>query len=38
MGALLTGDAPAVRVVEDGTLRGVVTLESIRAALRVEVQ
>jgi osmoprotectant transport system ATP-binding protein len=34
MGALLTGDAPAVRVVEDGALRGVVTLDSIRAALR----
>jgi osmoprotectant transport system ATP-binding protein len=34
LAALLTGDAPAVRVVADGTVRGVVTLDSIRSALR----
>jgi osmoprotectant transport system ATP-binding protein len=37
MAALLTGNAPAVQVLDDGVLLGVVTLESIRAALRVEV-
>jgi osmoprotectant transport system ATP-binding protein len=34
MAALLTSDAPAVRVVSNGSLLGSVTLESIRAALR----
>jgi osmoprotectant transport system ATP-binding protein len=34
MAALLTSDAPAVRVVEEGAPLGVVTLDSIRAALR----
>ena len=34
MAALLTSDAPAVRVVDDGSVRGLVTLDSIRAALR----
>jgi len=34
MAALLTSDAPAVRVVEAGLPLGVVSLESIRAALR----
>ena len=34
MAALLSAVAPAVRVVENGTLRGAVTFESIRAALR----
>jgi osmoprotectant transport system ATP-binding protein len=34
MAALLGADAPAVGVVADGTLRGTVTFESIRAALR----
>jgi osmoprotectant transport system ATP-binding protein len=34
MAALLTGDAPAVRVEDDGTALGVITLDSIRAALR----
>jgi osmoprotectant transport system ATP-binding protein len=34
LAALLTGDTPAVRVVADGTVRGVVTLDSIRAVLR----
>jgi osmoprotectant transport system ATP-binding protein len=34
MGALLTTDAPAVRVVDGEATLGVVTLESIRAALR----
>ena len=36
MGALLTSDAPAVRVAADGSVMGWVTLDSIRAALRVE--
>jgi osmoprotectant transport system ATP-binding protein len=34
MAALLTGDAPAVRVVANGSVVGSVTLDSIRAALR----
>jgi osmoprotectant transport system ATP-binding protein len=34
MAALLTSDAAAVRVIADGRAVGVVTLESIRAALR----
>jgi osmoprotectant transport system ATP-binding protein len=34
MAALLTTEAPAVRVVSDGSVLGSVTLESIRAALR----
>jgi osmoprotectant transport system ATP-binding protein len=34
MGALLTSDAPAVRVVENGSTVGIVTMESIRSALR----
>jgi hypothetical protein len=34
MAALLTSDAPAIRVVDNGAVAGVVTLESIRAALR----
>jgi osmoprotectant transport system ATP-binding protein len=34
MAALLTSDAPSVRVVDDGSAIGVVTLDSIRAALR----
>jgi hypothetical protein len=34
MGALLTSDAPAVRVIENASTLGVVTLESIRSALR----
>jgi osmoprotectant transport system ATP-binding protein len=34
MAALLTSDAAAVRVIDDGRAVGVVTLESIRAALR----
>jgi osmoprotectant transport system ATP-binding protein len=36
MAALLTSDAAAVRVVADGRVAGVVTLDSIRAALRLE--
>jgi osmoprotectant transport system ATP-binding protein len=38
MGALLATDAPAVRVVENGSTMGLVTLESIRSALRRESQ
>jgi CBS domain-containing protein len=34
MGALLTGDGPAVRVVDGGTVVGEITLDSLRAALR----
>jgi osmoprotectant transport system ATP-binding protein len=34
MAALLTSDAPAVPVVDDGRVVGVVTLDSIRSALR----
>jgi osmoprotectant transport system ATP-binding protein len=34
MGALLTSDAPAVRVIENASTLGIVTLESIRSALR----
>jgi osmoprotectant transport system ATP-binding protein len=34
MGALLTSDAPAVRVVGNASTLGIVTLESIRSALR----
>ncbi|MGH9010145.1 MAG: ABC transporter ATP-binding protein [Acidimicrobiia bacterium] len=36
MAALLTSDAPAVRVVGNGAVVGSVTLDSIRAALRQE--
>jgi osmoprotectant transport system ATP-binding protein len=36
MAALLTSDAPAVRVVGNGSVVGSVTLDSIRAALRQE--
>jgi osmoprotectant transport system ATP-binding protein len=36
MAALLTSDAPAVRVVGNGAVVGWVTLDSIRAALRQE--
>jgi osmoprotectant transport system ATP-binding protein len=36
MAALLTSDAPAVRVVGNGTVVGSVTVDSIRAALRRE--
>ena len=36
MAALLTSDAAAVRVVDDGSARGIVTLDSIRAALRAD--
>ena len=36
MAALLTSDAPAVRVAADGSVMGWVTLDSIRAALRLE--
>jgi osmoprotectant transport system ATP-binding protein len=36
MSALLAGDAPAVRVVDTGRTLGLVTLESIRSALRRE--
>jgi osmoprotectant transport system ATP-binding protein len=36
MAALLTGDAPGVQVVENGSVLGVVTLDSIRAALRAD--
>ena len=35
MAALLTSDGPTVRVVDGGSTLGTVTLESIRAALRV---
>ena len=36
MGALLTSDVPAVRIVDEGAVLGVVSLDSIRAALRRE--
>ena len=36
MAALLTSDGPAVRVVSNGSVLGSVTLDSIRAALRLD--
>jgi hypothetical protein len=36
MAALLTSDGPAVRVVSNGSVMGSVTLDSIRAALRLD--